>query len=261
MLASGHGRAAVRPLQMPGVPQEKMNRLLFPSLVLVLLSDGCRCAADSEKPAGRVQLEIFPKTLTKDEMAFDYQITNGLRGAIYFICPDPACSDNPRWPNLPFYELNESSVLAVYSYRARYPRVDTGDLHRFVRMKLEPGTSYRGHVSLKAPYEVSRPYPTGEYKPEIIWSPMIDTFQLTIGYFTCPGVEAEPDLPPAEAERILNPVDGTSDYLSGCGTEPWIVVPQHLVRAEGGILHDGDWPDSPLVNAMRKLMSEMDAGR
>jgi hypothetical protein len=237
-----------------------MNRLLFPFLLLLLLSGGCRCAADSEEPAGKVQLEVFSKTLTKDEMAFDYQITNGLRGAIYFICPDPACSDE-RWPPLPYFELNESSVLAVYSYDARKPHTEKSEPHEYMPMKLEPGSSYRGHVSLKAPYEVMRPYPTGEYKAEVIWSPMIDTFQLTIGYFTCPGVEVEPDrAAPSKAESARDDdVEERTEYIV-CGTDDSVLVPQHLITAEAGVGHTGDWPDGPFMDAIRQFSGGADAG-
>jgi len=238
-----------------------MNRLLCPALLLVILSAGCRRPTEPEKPTGSVQLEVFSRSLTKDAIVFDYRLTNRLRGTIRFICPDSACSSDPDWPQLPFYELNESSVLAVSGYHARKPFTEISDPYQYELMKLEPGATFSGHVSLKPPYVTNRPYPsTPNYHPETIWSPMIDRIRLIIGYYVCPGTETEPECSvPIDAEHARLDKENTGEYLDcGLDEDEWQSFPQHLISAEAGIAHTGDWPDP---NPFRQFEASMDAGR
>ncbi len=240
-----------------------MNRLLCPALLLVILSAGCRRPAEPEKPASKVQLELFPKSLTKDGVVFEYRLTNRLRGAIYFICPDSACSSDPDWPQLPFYELNEASVLAVSSYRPRKPFTEISDPYQFELMKLEPSATFSGHVILTPPYVTNRPYPTGEYKPEVIWGPMIDRIRLTLGYFTCPGIEAGPEpSAPVDPELARYDEEDTSDYLD-CGSDESDLVPQHLISAERARGFTGDPPEGRMTEMRRHWLeaASRDAGR
>jgi hypothetical protein len=239
-----------------------MNRLLCPALLLVILSIGCRRSTEPEKLAGTVQLALFPKSLTKDGVVFEYRLTNRLRGAIYFICPDSACSSDPEWGvQLPFYELNEASVLAVSSYRPRKPFTEISDPYRFKLMKLEAGGTFSGYVILTPPYRTNRPYPlTPEYQPEIIWGPMIDTIRLTIGYYVCPGIEAEPDSSaPADPELAWRK-EQTSTYLD-CGSDERDRVPEHLISAEEPRGFTGEPPEGQMTEALRWLDEGLDAGR
>jgi len=238
-----------------------MSRLLCPALLLVILGAGCRRPAESDKAAGTVQLEVFSRSLTKDAIVFDYRLTNRLQGALYFICPDPACSGDPPWPKLPFYELNESSVLAAYSYVARKPYTQLCELQAYEPMKLEAGDAYSSRVTLTAPYVTNRPYGGSEYPPETIWGPMIDRLQLTIGYFVCPGIATGPECKATpETELTRYDAHDTSFYLD-CGSEDDELVPQHLVSAEAGISHTGDWPDKLVPRSMNERKGSMDAGR
>lgn len=165
----------------------------FPALMLLLtLSTGCQRPADPGRRAAVVKIEILQRKLDREGLVMDYQVSNRGKQLVYVVCAEPYCGDpESRYPLLPFYDLHEGRVLAIYSYFVRKP-ITTDPYHYGLR-KLEPGGVFRETIKLPAPLATNPPYPYPTYEPHRINGHWIDTVRLTLGVLPCPNADIQPD--------------------------------------------------------------------